>query len=265
MSKGTGNGRSLVFWTEAVESAELRARISSGNFMVSGLANRIFVWSYSDTVAYTFETCDSYSAESFGRLHFDASQFIKGELDLFYAEFSEYFNLAEFPDVEYQLQPSEVALFLKAAEAPDDTDFSSIENYDCFSGLRAVIRHRLDQRSLEQLKAAAELFHWTMDCGLSFGDTNSRAVIRVGCAEEVAPFLLERILDQLPDEIQRQKDRAYGFPPSDIEQRFLPLAPLLTILKETVEIPGWAQNQLALRIFCWVADIYRSELENQFG
>jgi len=113
--------------------------------MAPGLADRILVWSYSDTDACTLESCDWYSADSFGHFRLSASQFIGDQLDLFYAEFSEWFNLAEFPDVEEQLQPSEVAVFLKAAGAPDDADFSSIENYDCFLGLRAVIHYRLDQ------------------------------------------------------------------------------------------------------------------------
>jgi len=82
-------------------------------------------------------------------------------------------------------------MFLKAAgAATEDADFSSIENYDCFSGLCAVIRHRLDQRSLEQIKLAAELFNWTIDFGLDSCDTNAHAVLRVGSVEDVAPFLL---------------------------------------------------------------------------
>ena len=113
------------------------------------LADRILLWSYSNTDAYTLERCEWHAAHSFGHLHVLASQFIGGQLDEFYAEFSEWFNLAEFPNVEEQLQPSELAMFLKAAGAPEDVDFISIENYDCFSGLRAVIRHRLDQRSLD--------------------------------------------------------------------------------------------------------------------
>jgi hypothetical protein len=192
--------------------------------MTPGLADRILVWSYSDTTAYTLESCDWCSTDSFGPL-LSASQFIRDQLDLFYSEFSGWFNLAEFPDVMEQLQPSEVAVFLKAAGAPDDTDFSSIENYDCFSGLCAVIRHRLDQRSLEQIKLAAELFNWTIDCGLSCYETNARCVIRIGSAEEVAPFLLGRILNRLSDDAKRA-DPAL---PSTFDQRFLPLAPALTM------------------------------------
>jgi hypothetical protein len=232
--------------------------------MAPGLAARILVWSYSDTNAYTLESCDLYKADSFGDLRLSASQFIRDQLDLFYAEFSEWFNIAEFPDVEEQLQPPEVAVFLTAAGAPDDADFPSIENYDCFSGLRAVIHHRLDQRSLEQIKLAAELFNWTIDVGLDCCDTNACAVIRVGSAEEVAPFLLERILNRLPNDAKRGNP-AYQDLSSAFDQRFLPLAPVLTMLKETVESTDWVQNQLALRLFFWIAEMYKVEVENETG
>jgi hypothetical protein len=111
--------------------------------------DRILVWSLSDTDAYTLENCAWCSADSIGHVYFLTSQFIKDQLDLFYGLFSDWFNLAEYPDVLEQLQPPEVAMFLKAAEAPDNTDFGSIGNYDCFSGLWRVIRHRLDQPSLD--------------------------------------------------------------------------------------------------------------------
>jgi hypothetical protein len=166
--------------------------------MALGLADRIFVWSYSNTDNYTLESSDWCNADSVGYVLFSAGQFIKDQLDLFYSEFADWLNLAEFFDVEEQLQPSEVAVFLKAAGAPGSVDFRSIENYDCFSGLRAVIRHRLDQGSLDQIKLAAELFNRTIDFGLDCCNTNACAVIRVGSAEKVAPFLLERILNRLP-------------------------------------------------------------------
>ena len=199
-----------------------------------------------------------------GTLHFSVAQFIQTQLDNFYAEFSEWFNLAEYPDVLEQLDPPEVALFLKAAEAPDNTDYSTIGDYDCFSGLCAVIRHRLEQRSLEQIKLAAELFNWTIECGLDRADTKAQAVIRVGSVEEVAPILLDRILNRLSSNAMH-RNPAYQAPPSDFEQRFLPLAPVLTMLKETVESADWVQNQLALRIFFWIADMYKVEVENEAG
>ena len=229
--------------------------------MAPGLA-QILVWSYSDTDAYTLESCDLYNADSLDYLRLGASQFIRDQLDLFYAVFSEWFNLAEFPDVLEQLQPPEVAVFLKAAGAPEDTDFRSVTNYDCFSGLRAVIRHRLDQGSLEQIKLAAELFNWTIDFGLSCCDTKACVVIRVGSAEEVAPFLLGRILNRLSNDV-KPGNPAYQDRPSGVEQRFLPLAPVLRMLKETVESADWAQNQLALRLFFWVAEMYKAEVRNE--
>src|SRR5579863_3478705 len=228
--------------------------------MALGLADQILVWAYSDTDAYTLETCDWYSAESFAHLHLAASEFIVDQLDLFYGEFSEWFNLAEFPDVLGQLQPSEVAVFFKAARAPADADSGSIENCDCFSGLRAVIRHRLDQRSLEQIKLAAHLFNWTTDFGLGCCDTNACAVIRIGSAKEVAPFLLQRVLNQIPADAKRG-NQAWQDQPSSFDRRFLPLAPVLTMLKETIESADWVQNQLALRLFFWIAEMYKMEVE----
>ena len=232
--------------------------------MAPELSDRILVWSFSKTDADTFESCDWCSTDSTGQLYFLASQFIKSALDNFYADFSEWFNLAEFPDVEGQLEPSETAVFLKAAGAPDGSDFSSIENYDCFSGLRGVIRHRLDQRSLEQIKLAAELFNWTIDCGLFLADTDAKAVLRVGSVEEVAPFLLERILNRLSN-ATKQVNPAYEAQPSGVEQRFLPIAPVLTMLKETIAAADWVRNRLALRIFFWIADMYKDEIEKEAG
>jgi hypothetical protein len=232
--------------------------------MAPELTDRILVWSFSDTADDTFESCDWYSADSFGSLHFSVAQFIQNQLGNLYAVFSEWFNLAEFPDVGEQLESSEVTVFLKAAGAPDDADFSSIENYDCFSGLRGVIRHRLEKRSLEQTKLAAELFNWTIDFGLSSYDTSAHAVVRVGSVEEVAPFLLERILNRLSSNTIH-RNPAYQAPPSDFEQRFLPLAPILEMLQETVESADWVQNHLALRIFFWVAGMYKVEIENEAG
>jgi hypothetical protein len=237
--------------------------------MTSELADRILLWSYSDTDAYTLENCDWYSGNSIEHLHFWAKQFIEDQLYEFYADFSEWFNSADFPDVEEQLEPSEKAVFLKAAGAPDDwapnpDDASSMDDYDSFSGLRAVIRHRLDQRSLEQIKLAADLFNWTIEFGLFCCDTEAHAVLRVGSVEEVAPFLLKRILNRLPNEAQ-QRDPRYRAPPSAFEQRFLPLAPMLTMLRKTVGAADWVQNELALSLFFWIAEMYKVQVERNVG
>lgn len=229
--------------------------------MIAGLADRILVWWHSETDAYTQENCDWFAPASFVHLHFTVAQFIQFQLDEFYAEFSEWFNLAEFPDVLEQLESSEVPVFLKAAGAPDDADYSSIQSCDRFSGLCAVIRHRLDQRSLEQLTPAAELFNWTIDFGLLLCDTTCHAVIKVGSVADVAPVLLERILSRLPK--NTGQTAAYQAQPSGFEHRFLPPAPVLTMLKETVECADWVQNQLALRIFFWVAEVYKAQVEDE--
>jgi hypothetical protein len=228
-------------------------------------ADRILVWLYSNTDAYTLERYDSCTPDSFWNPHFFwPSQFIGDELDEFYSDFSEWFNFGEFPDVEEQLLPSETAVFVKRAGAPPDADFSSIKNHDCFAGLCAVIRHRLQQRSLEQVKLAAELFNWTIEFGLFTCDTNACAVVRVGSVDEVAPFLLKRILNRLPNEPQRGRP-PYSARLSAFEKRFLPFGPLLTMLDEIMESENWTQNQLAVRIFFWIADMYKGEIDREMG
>ena len=113
-------------------------------------------------------------------------------------------------------------------------------------------------------KQAAELFNWTIECGLFLADTKSQAVLRIGNAAEVAPFLIERILNRLSG-IPERPNRPYQFPLGDFEQRFLPLAPMLEILSETVNPAEWALNRLALRIFFWLAEMYQSEVEKEVG
>ena len=190
--------------------------------------------------------------------------FIRNSLNELYAEFSEWFNLAEYPDIEEQLRPSELSVFLKGAGAPIDLDFSSIKDYDCFSGLSAVIRHRLDQQSLEQIKLAAGLFNWTVDFGLSLCDERACAVVQVGCTETVAPFLLDRILIRFPDD-RKNLELLYEGRLGRIEQRFLPVAPVVRMLRDAVGAPGWTRDDLALRLFCWITDVYKEEVENEAG
>jgi hypothetical protein len=227
------------------------------------LADRTLVWSYRDINGDTLESCYSYNSDQFGDLHFAASQFIGDQLDQFYAEFSEWFNLADFPDVVEQMEASEVPVFIRVAGFVEDDD-SSTEYCDSFSGLRAVIRRRVDQFSFEQIKMAAALFNWTIDFGLDLCDAQASAEIRIGSVEEVAPLLLKRILNRLPDD-RMLGNAADHTSPTCVVQRFLPLVPVLTMLKETIESPGWVQNQLALQLFFWIAEMYRVELENEAG
>ena len=117
---------------------------------------------------------------------------------------------------------------------------------------------------LSRSSLAAELFNWTIECGLFLADTKAQAVLRVGSVGEVAPFVLDRILNRLSSNATH-RNPAYQVPPSDFEQRFLPLAPVLAMLKETVELADWTQNQLALGIFFWIANMYKVEVENEAG
>src|ERR1039458_1071421 len=93
---------------------------------------------------------------------------------------------------------------------------------------------------------AAALFNWTIDVGLDLCAAQASAEIRIGSVEEVAPLLLKRILNRLPDD-RMLGNAADHTSPTCVVQRFLPLVPVLTMLKETIESPGWVQNQLALR------------------
>lgn len=74
-----------------------------------------------------------------------------------------------------------------------------------------------------------------IEFGLFLCDTTGHATIKVGSAADIAPYLLGRILSRLPDD-PVQMDPARQVPPSDFEQRFLPLAPVLTMLNETIEL-----------------------------
>src|SRR5471030_130634 len=107
------------------------------------LADRTLVWSYRDINGYTLESCKWYNSDQFRDLHFAAGKFIRDQLSQFYAEFSEWFNLADFPDVVEQMEASEVPVFIRVAGFAGDG--STIEYCDSFSGLRAVIRCRIDQ------------------------------------------------------------------------------------------------------------------------
>jgi hypothetical protein len=74
--------------------------------------------------------------------------------------------------------------------------------------------------------------------------------------------LLDRILSRLSSNAMH-RNPAHQLPPSDLEQRFLPLAPVLEMLRGAVESADWVQNQLALRMFFWIAGMYKGEVENE--
>jgi hypothetical protein len=39
----------------------------------------------------------------------------------------------------------------------------------------------------------------------------------------------------------------------------------LAMLRETVESAEWVQNQLAVKLFVWIAEMYKVEVENEAG
>jgi hypothetical protein len=226
--------------------------------MVLATEDQTLVWCLSDTNAYTLETCDWCTPKSFGLLQLSVAEFIRDQLDGTYADFSEWFNLAEFPDVAEHLDPGEMSFYLEAARANADVD--AVE--DCFLGLRAVIFRRLEERSLEQTKRAAELFNWTIECGLSQADANVRVEVRVGRVEEVAPLLIDRILHRLQSITEGQKG-THDLCENSFERSFAPLAPVLELVKATAEGAGGASDQLALKILAWIVALYKAGLENE--
>ena len=48
----------------------------------------------------------------------------------------------------------------------------------------------------------------------------------------------------------------------ELGQGFRKVRSVLTILKETVE-SSWVENQLALRIFFWIAEMYKVQVQNE--
>jgi hypothetical protein len=230
--------------------------------MVPEPGDRILLWSLSVTDAYTLESCGWFHPDSFGSLHVSVSEFVRAQLDTFYAGHSEYFNLAEYPDLVEQLLPSEMPIFRAAAGVPEDANLGSIADFDTFRGLRHVIPRRLECSSLEELELAADLFNWTIDSGLFLSGTDSRGAIRVGPICQVAPFVLHRILSRLPCGA-KPSDGTFPVLQSDFERRFFPLAPVLIMLNEAVESENWTQNELAPKLFCWIVDSYELCLERE--
>lgn len=230
--------------------------------MVPELADRILLWYLSNSDAYTLEGCDWFSRDSLASLRTSISEFIRTQFDVFYAAYSENFNLAEYPDVLAQLQPSEIPIFRAAAGVPDDCDAGSVADFDSFEGMRNVIFHRLEYSSLEGMQLAADLFNWTIDSGLFLSETHAQGVIRVGPICQVGPFVLDRILSRLPCRA-KPSDGNLSALQSDFERRFFPLVPVLTMLNETVDSGDWTQSELALRISCWIVDSYKLALESE--
>lgn len=223
------------------------------------MADRILLWLHADTDAYTVERVDWVAPEAFHRMHYEVAKFIESQYDIFSTTFSDWFHLADFPDVLEQLEPSEVPVFLKAAKAPDGTDSFAIQNFDRLAGLCAVISHCLGCRSAAGLTRAAELFNWTIECGLFVCETSDQVTVKVGSVAEVGPFLLERIVNRLPCDAGHGPSSRTEL--SSFERRFRPVEPLLGMLQESMHFADWVQNPLALDIFFWIAGLYRTELE----
>jgi hypothetical protein len=225
-------------------------------FMAPRLADDFVVWAYSKTSVCTHEICEWYDSLSFEDLHISVAEFIEHEIRERYQDFSEWFNLAEYPDVLELFEPSEKMVFLRAAAAPDDADRCNLENYDCFSVLLAVIRHRLAQATIDQLKQAAQLFNWTVESGLFLCDADAGATVCVGNPIEVAPFLLDRIVHRLSETVPSWHES------TEFEQKLMPFSPVLPMLKEALKSRADGDRVLALNLFFWIGKLYQSVVEN---
>ena len=49
----------------------------------------------------------------------------------------------------------------------------------------------------------------------------------------------------------------------EVEQRFSSMVPLLTMLKECFESGDWAGNELAIKLFFWIAEMYQAEVTEE--
>ncbi len=224
--------------------------------MTSPRADDIVVWGYCKTNVSTLEICEWHDSLSFERLQTSVAQFIEYALRELYADFSEWFNLAEYPDVLETFDPSEKAVFLRAAGAPDDIADFDLGNCDCFSGLLAVIRQQLASRSISQLREAAKLFNWTVESGLFLCDSDAGATVYLGYPSEVAPLLLDRIGSQVRETVPGWRG------PSEIEKKFIPISPMLPMLKEAFESQDPGEKVLAVKLLYWVCGLYQDALEN---
>ena len=213
--------------------------------MSASLADTIFVWSFVEV--------DCGKAESFEwfvsprtDLYSTVRQRIEGYLSLVSNGYGEYLNGAEFPDLKEQLKDDEVSVFLKAADVPMDCDpDEKFEAYNNFSGLVAVIRHRMQANTLESLRSAAELFNWTVDFGLN-GCDGAAASIAIGTLPQLAFSLIQRIT---------WVTNPHPFlPPADTHVQALRL--VLQLLESETHTLFWTQNEFAVRSLVELANHY---------
>lgn len=227
-------------------------------------ADQIFLWARSETHFSQIEFCESYSPSSFSRLQHDASEFILWQLDEFYQEFCDWIQLADFPDVEEQFLPSEEPLLASIAGLASAKDHSEKPSSECFSALCGVIRHRLNQQTIQGLIQAANLFNYTIEYGVWDCVGNPYSILIIGSADAVAPALLDHLSkanDTLPNDINGVAQR------DQFQSRWdlLPVTPILQILISTVEAESLSQNTAALQLFNLVFQSYRAFLQPPLG
>lgn len=82
----------------------------------------------------------------------------------------------------------------------------------------------------------------------------------IGTVEELAPLVLDRILNELPVD-----GRATGLILQNsltaMGRRFFPLAPMLRILRVSLMSPNWKESDLARALAYSVVEMYMDEVE----
>ncbi len=223
-------------------------------------ADRIFLWARSETHYSQIEFCQSYCPSSFSRLHHDASEFIFSQLDEFYREFCDWIHLADFPDVEEQISPSELLILPTVFSLASSEDLSKNRSSDCFSALCAVIRHRLNQQSLEGLIQAAHLFNYTIEYSVFGCDTNPWSILIIGSADVVAPAFLDHLSNSL-DSTSKADDSEDQVVKHKPQWGLIPAPSILQILARTVESESLLNNDASLQLFNLVFNSYQAFLQ----
>ena len=210
----------------------------------------------------TFEWVHSYDSNNILLLQAELRQAIENDLSIVYDNYSEWFNLAEYPDVEEQLDVSEIPLFRRAAGVDPDAEECVYGIGDEYDGLRAVIMHRLGSSDFARLESAARLFNWTIECGLDLCDASGSpgCLVRIGRLPEFASFLLDRVRGRVAS-----AHGSSGGEPDAFERRFGPLLPAIEALQKELDTAKGLWNDLSIALFTCIYRLYAAAIEEYYA
>ena len=203
---------------------------------------------------YQFEQLDYFYG--FFSLHQEASSFMKDQLKIFYDNYYEYFNLADYADAEERLTEEERRSFSERLQ--------SDEIGVVFEILSEVLIQRLDIHTIESLKKSEELFNYIIDFGLSnyneHRHSNEAATwINIGQPAEFGIFFVEHILNQIK---VYESNKHYGH--SAIGESMAPFRSIIEGMKKVVNKKGWSEDDLYVGRLLMLIDIYQSLVEEQY-